>query len=95
MAKKKERTTFFYSYLKRRRQRVRIDDILSSLQVLISGVVQGSILDAILFNTFINDLLEVSQNSDIYNFSDDNTISIASKNRETLLEALKRNPNQR
>ena len=33
-----ETTTFFYSYLKRRGQRVRIDDILSSLQVLISGV---------------------------------------------------------
>ena len=34
----KETTTFFYSYLRRRGQRVRIDDILSSLQVLISGV---------------------------------------------------------
>ena len=33
-----ETTTFFYSYLKRRGQRVRINDILSSLQVLISGV---------------------------------------------------------
>ena len=33
-----ETTTFFYSQLKRREQRVRINDILSSLQVLISGV---------------------------------------------------------
>ena len=33
-----ETTTFFYSHLKRRGQKVRINDILSSLQVLISGV---------------------------------------------------------
>ena len=33
-----ETTTFVYSYSKRRGQRVRIDEILSFLQVLISGV---------------------------------------------------------
>ena len=33
-----ETTTLFYSYLNRRGKRVKIDDILSSLQVLISGV---------------------------------------------------------
>ena len=84
-----EATTFFYSYRKRRVQKVRIDDILSSLQVLISGVPQGSILGPILFNIFLNDLLEVLKNFDIYNFADDNTISVASKNRGTLLETLK------
>ena len=82
-----ETTTFFYSYLKRRGQRVRIDDILSSLQVLISGIPQGSILGPILFNIFLNDLLEVLKKSDI--FADDNTISLASKNRDTLLETVK------
>ena len=39
-----ETTTFFYSYLKRRGSRVRIDDILSSLQIMIPGVTQVSIL---------------------------------------------------
>ena len=43
-----ETTTYSYSYLKRRGQRVRIDDILSSLQVLISEVPQGSTLGPIL-----------------------------------------------
>ena len=37
----------------------------------------------------INDLLEVLKNSDIHNFADDNTISVASKNRDTMLETLK------
>ena len=84
-----ETNAFFYSNLKRRGQRVRIDNILSSLQVLISGVPQGSILGLILFNIFLNDLLEVLKNSDIYNIADDNTISVAPKNRDTLLETLK------
>ena len=82
--------TFFCSYLKRRGQRLRINDILSSLQILISGVPQvGSILGLILFRIFLNDLLEALKNSDIYNFVDGDTISVASKNRGTLLETLK------
>ena len=84
-----ETTSLFYSYLKKRGKRVRIDDILSSLQVLISGVLQCSILGPILFNIFLNDLLEVLKNSDIYNFADGNTISVASKNRDTWIETLK------
>ena len=84
-----ETTSLFYSYLKKRGKRVRIDDILSSLQVLISGVLQCSILGPILFNIFLNDLLEVLKNSDIYNVADSNTISVASKNRDTWIETLK------
>ena len=34
-------------------------------------------------------MIEVLKNSDIYNIADDNTISVASKNRDTLLETLK------
>ena len=84
-----ETTSLFYSYLKKRGKRVRIDDILSSLQVLISGVLQCSILGPILFNIFLNDLLEVLKNSNIYNVADGNTISVASKNRDTWIETLK------
>ena len=84
-----ETTSLFYSYLKKRGKRVRIDGILSSLQVLISGVLRCSILGPILFNIFLNDLLEVLKNSDIYNVADGNTISVASKNRDTWIETLK------
>ena len=71
------------------RQKVRIDGILSSLQVLISGVPQESILGPILFNMFLNDLLEILKNFDIYDFADDNITTVAIKNRDTLLETLK------
>ena len=74
---------------KRRGQKVRINNIASSLQVLISGVSQGFILGPILFNIFLNNLLEVLKSSDIYILADDNTISVASKDRDTLLGTLK------
>ena len=66
---------FFYSYLKNRRQSVKINNTLSSFMVLVSGVPQGSILGPIFFNMFINDLIYFIENADIINYADDNTIS--------------------
>ena len=40
----------------------------------------------IFFITFFNHLPEVLKNSDVYNLAKDNTISFASKNRETFFE---------
>ena len=65
----KKGSVLLYSYLKRRKQNVKIDDILSTFRSLISGVPQGSIFSPILFNIY----------SEIYNFADDNTISSVSK----------------
>ena len=79
---------FLYSHLKRRKQNVKIDDILSTFQSLISGVLQGSILGPILFNIFLNDLLTTLENSETYNFADDNTTSSISKEKQALLTTL-------
>ena len=67
--------TFFYSYIKRRKQNVKINNIFSAFQVLLSGVPQGSILGPILFNLFINDLFLWIENASLHNFADDNTLS--------------------
>ena len=81
---------FLYSYLKSRKQNVKIDNILSTFQSLISGVPKGSILGPILFNIFLNDLLTTLGNSEIYNFADDNTISSISKEKQALLTTLQK-----
>ena len=48
--------TFLYSYLKRQKKSININNVHSMFQILPSGVQQVSILGPLLFNIFINDL---------------------------------------
>ena len=68
---------------------LKIDNIFSSFQTLLSGVPQGSILGPLLFDIFLNDLLRVLKKSQLYNFADDNTISAVSESTDDLLITLK------
>ena len=49
---------------------------------------QGSIIDPILFNIFINNLFFRLSTADLHNFADGNTISVFSKDLQELIKKL-------
>ena len=68
-----------FSYLKCRKQNVKINNLCSVFLVILSGVPKGSMLGPFHFNIFINDLLLWIENAELYNFVDDNIISCTKK----------------
>ena len=48
--------SLFESYLSNRKQQIKINSILSSWSDIQKGVPQGSILEPLLFNVFVNDI---------------------------------------
>ena len=73
------------TYLKGRKQGVKIDDIVSEFLEILSGVPQGSILGPILFNIFINDIFMFIKNANLHGFADDHTLSAAATTLEKLI----------
>ena len=65
------------SYLHNRFQCVKLNNVLSSDQKIITGVPQGSILGPILFIIFINDFDSMCPNANVQLYADDTTVSMS------------------
>ena len=60
------------SYLKDRRQRVKVMGKFNDCATINRGVPQVSVMGPLLFNTFLNDLFHADMNCEIVNYADDN-----------------------
>jgi retron-type reverse transcriptase len=77
------------SYLSNRKQQINVNNVLSGWADIHKGVPQGSILEPLLFNVFINDIFLFVKNESLYNYADDNTLSFCSPEFDLLISTLK------
>ena len=63
------------SYFANRSQYVQIDDEMSSLQTIKSGIPQGSILGPLFFSIYINDIVKCTNKFNCILYADDTTLN--------------------
>ena len=80
----REACTLITSYLRGRKQRIKLGNTRSEWTELLKGVPQGSILGPLIFNIFLNDIFYFVSKCDLYNYADDNCISVSHKDISVL-----------
>ena len=84
----KEAFKLMKSYLKNRKQKVKINNKFSSERDVIAEVLQGSIDGLLLFNLFINNLVSFAEECILSNYVDDNNFSISGEDKELIKSML-------
>ena len=82
------------SYITERKQMVKVSGYFSSWRPLNQDVAQGSILEPLLFNLFLNDIFLFIQEGSLCNFAHDNTISISAVNADEIHRLVQHNTNK-
>ena len=79
------------SYLTDREQSVKLSGYFSTLGSLNQRAPQGSILGPLCFNIFVNDFFLIISSRSLYNFADDNTVTVSASSIEELNELFRIN----
>ena len=82
-------TLFIKSYLTTRYQRFKIGDSPSEWEKIIAGVSQGTILEPLLFNTFLNDIFLDIEHSNLCNYANHSTLLCIGESLSIIIENLK------
>ena len=84
----KEPLSLICSYIKSRKRSVRINNAYYTFLELFSGVPQGSVLGALLFNIFLNNVYFFRTKVSLHNYADDNALSAYSSDLNLLIDIL-------
>ena len=64
------------SYFSNRKQYVQLDDVMSSMQYINTGIPQGSIVGPLFFSIYINDLVKCTEKFNCILYADDTTLNL-------------------